>query len=86
MKVKFYMLKDELNGYLEKSLHCEPNDDVAKRSFARACQDEDTDLFLFPLHYSLWSAFELDTEIGDFVLDLRPLARASDYVKRKEVE
>ena len=87
MKVGFYMLKDELNGYLHLSLHSEPNDETAKRSFAKACQDEDTDLYLFPLHYTLWKVFDLDTEHGDFVSDLRPIARASDYVlKRKEVE
>lgn len=74
-----YCVKDIDMGF--QNPYEAPNNMMALRGFAEACQDEKLPLSKYPEKFELYQIGTMDSETGEIVSDLIKLAEATAYAK-----
>lgn len=83
MKIKIYAVKDIVQGNYMQPFYMY-NDEVAKRSFAQAINDEKASWNKIALDLQLYRLGEFNDETGDIKVDFEYLAKGADYKKSVE--
>lgn len=82
MKINIYAVKDTIQGAFMQPFYLQ-NDEVAKRSFRQALNDDNSNWNKIALDLQLYKLGEYDDITGQILPNVEYLAQGADYVLQR---